>query len=294
MKEQDNFMNKLAEELFVDIEKVVKTYENYLIVKHNGHVHNFKQRVSSDKEAAQIEAITFMLFREYFGFDVKIGENDKMGGVDFICSKDGVDKFLIEVTHIDQNAMSNSSGLSKDHLHSGSFSLITRNLMYKVRNKSNQLSGYSMPRILLIGSLHLHASLLFDTIAAEKLLTGDTKIVFPVNTNEVQAYEQTDLTNSVFFRSGGNGIEPCSKSISSIILANISSNSISVLGLLHPEPAIFLDSNMFPKIPFCRVSNWPCADRKIKTEWIISAPSSFETRFLPIKLRDNELREESK
>jgi len=54
------------------------------------------------------------------------------------------------------------------------FSQITTKLMQEAVNKAGQMSGYSMPRVLVIATEHEGASLLMGTHSAEELLTGTT------------------------------------------------------------------------------------------------------------------------
>jgi hypothetical protein len=53
-----------------------------------------------------------------------------------------------------------------------------------------------------------------------------------------------------------------------VVIVPIYGDSISVRGLLHPEPYYPFDYTVLSEVPFLRLSSWPIVDSKIQTEWI--------------------------
>lgn len=281
-------MKIIGDKYSSSFEEVVESYKDYLTVKSPSHHNAFCNREKNDKESTIVEATSFMLFRNTFEFDVTIGEDIAQGGVDFICKNAGTE-FVAEVTHINRDSISRYSGLEEDNLKFRSYSLITELLRTKATNKASQVANYPMSRVLVIGSSHRDAGLLFGKSGAEALLTSDTAITAPINSTIDQVQEETDLANSVFFRLGKNGIEPCRQSFSAIILSTIYSDRLSLIGILHPQPRVSFNISILPEIPFCRVSNWPCIDKKIEKEWIKWSYKPREESFTPVKFKGSDL-----
>jgi hypothetical protein len=168
------------------LDGVVKAYITWLEVKAPDHLKAFVKRLHDDPEAAHAEAVTFNMLRMAHK-NPEPGEILGKGGVDFICKPSKESAFAVEVTVLQTAAVTQASGLASP-MPSGAavgFSQITTKLMYEAVNKAPQLSGYKMPRLLVIATEHDAAALLMSAHSAEELLTGTT--AFRVKVGDVEA-----------------------------------------------------------------------------------------------------------
>ena len=133
------------------------------------------------------------------------------------------------------------------------FSQITTKLMSEAINKANQLSGYEMPRLLVIATEHQSADLVMGSRAAEEMLTGRTAISLRIGDVTLPAQVVASLKNSVFFRATDGAIEPARQSISAILLMQIRHDGVFVIGVLHPEPRYRFNPATFDSVHFVRL-----------------------------------------
>ena len=96
-----------------NIQDVIECFKVYLEVMNPKYLEIFNQREKNNRDAAMFEAIIFSIFREYYGFDIKINENPSSGGADFLCAKKNI-KFVVEATTISVESVENHSGLKND------------------------------------------------------------------------------------------------------------------------------------------------------------------------------------
>ena len=262
---------------------LVPDYMDFLKTKDQKRVKSFQSLLSTQKASAISEAVAFHYFRYYVDI-VQVEEVVNKGGVDFRCQT-GDTNFVVEVTHLDVEAVENRSGLPNDPTQDnavGCFSSITKKLHDTVDKKAHQMSGYECPGILVIACTHNLADLLFSTSAAEDLLVGDIKIQIPIPehllTDDTKKHTpiedprqnlslRTDLENAIFFR-WNDGWEACNRSISAVLLFHISGANAFVLGILHPEPVHKFPIQFLPSVPFVRLKKWPPEDELMLTEWV--------------------------
>jgi hypothetical protein len=272
------------------VKGVVAAYDGWLEVKAPGHRKAFLRRLKDDPEAAHAEAVTFNLLR-MMQKNPHPGEVVGEGGVDFICTPKGHQEFAVEVTVLQSEAVTAASGLTSP-LQNGAargFSQITTKLMQEAVNKAGQMSGYSMPRVLVIATEHEGASLLMGAHSAEELLTGTTAFRVRIGDTEASPDVITTLKNSVFFREKNGSIEPARQSISAILLMQIREDGASVIGVMHPAAAIPLDPYTFERVHFVRLRHWPIKDR-FGIEWVGPPPSPTSFPHVPMGLADSDVR----
>lgn len=252
-------------------------YKKYLEAEASFHYDAFCNRLQSNPESAHGEAVVFSYLNSN-RFKVKNFEDPAKGGPDFIC--EGYSRqFIVEVTSLDSNAVENHSGIPNripDGIEAHSFNAINHLLKRKATEKTTQVAGLELPRVLAITIEHVHSGVLFTTDMIQNLMTGDTKISVPLNDPDAISKETTSLDNSVFFKfSKEDGkIVPCRQSISAIITLEIFNNECRVLGMLHPDPAVKFSPGFLPTTPFLKLVEWPIKENKIFTEWIIYDPES--------------------
>ena len=234
-------------------------------------LNEYRVRLENNKGGAESEAVAYHFFKSKVE-QIQVYETLNEGGVDFECQV-GDSNFVAEVTHLDNESISQMSGL-KNELSSDSparfYSKINPILFKTVSRKTSQMSGYGCPGILIIACSHLHAGVLLRTIDAEWLLVGDNKI-------EMSAFKKaggftsinnvTEMENSCFLRWNACW-EPAHRDISAILLFEVSGASAFILGILHPEPKHEFLPELLPSTPFVRLKKWPPEFDKFEIEWI--------------------------
>jgi hypothetical protein len=275
-----------------NLEEVLVGYKKYIEIKATEHFKRFCAREKDNLDSCIAEAVYFNLLRTG-RYDISIAEDVSKGGADYLC-KVGDREFLAEVTTLDSDAVERRSGWKNEIPITGevfAFDTISVNLCRKAIKKVPQLSGISMPRLLVIGSRHVGASALMGCLPAELLLTGDQKI--GIDLSSCKSVNVTDLENSVFFhkeREEGEDLLIDRQCISAILLMGIHESSCTCVGLLHPQPLYEFSPSLLPKIPFARLKKWPPAKEAFEIEWIISHPDSYSWYYQSIELTDKELK----
>ena len=276
--------------LMASINEVIKGYKRLLEVKYPTHHQTFCSRLKNNPESAKAEAIVFSLMRSNFD-KVTLSEDISTGGADFLCISKGIE-FIVEVSCVEAESVAAQSGLDEvpKNVSSGWFGMITHTLRTKASSKAAQVSGYNVPRLLVITSEHISANMLIGPYGAETLMTSDTKIEVPIGEPVGKTGLMTDLKNSVFFREKNGSIESCRRSISAILLISIYRDKVYVTGLLHPDPQFKFPITLFRSVPFLRLKKWPPENNQIEMEWVISTPKPAEFYHREVKIKDEELR----
>lgn len=272
-------------------------YAEHLKANYPTHLTPFNQRRAQDREAALAEAIVFGMLKG-FGVRPKINEVVGTGGADFICSANfgssilGLREptpesmFIVEATSLDPDAVSRNTSIpneAPEEISGGAFSLLTRSVFAKAKDKATQLAGYDMPRVLAIASSHEGVGAVFNSGAALNILVSDYHWRQDIGSNTFDPNRYINLANSVFVKPGPNGtIEAARKSISAILLVAVHGDQSIVHGILHPEPVKPLPIEFFPKVPFLRIAKWPILDGRIFTEWVIADPDGLKV-YHPIR-----------
>ncbi len=137
---------------------------------------------------------------------------------------------------------------------------------------------------------HISNPFVFGSYAAKEFLIGGSKYSVPFIDTSGNVKLKASLENSAFFKEKMGEVKACRKSISAIILADLTGTDMRFVGLLHPEPVYKLNYLLFSSIPFIRVSNWPVQSNTIELEWVVGShsPSIFE--HVKVKLTDEELK----
>ena len=270
------------------IDKTVESYKDFLRVKYPSHYTLFCRRLSNQPESARAEAIIFSLFRSACE-DVEIAEDIVTGGADFLCVTEETE-FMVEVTCLEGEAVATQSGWpneAPEGVTSGSFGMITHMLRTKASEKTSQLSGYNMSRMLVITTEHVAADVLLGPYGAETFLTSDTRITVPIGEPiKGKVHLTTDLKDSVFFRIKNGVLESCRRSISAILLSSILGDKSLVVGILHPDPRCQFPIELLPSVPFLRMRKWPPENNRIETEWMIHKPKPAEFYHYAVVFKD--------
>lgn len=253
---------------------LINDYKYFLNNKCPTRVKSYNDLLNDKPKSAKAEAVSFSFLDDKVD-EVCVEEVTEKGGVDFRCQID-YSEFVAEITYLKAENVAGASGVKNEiptESSVGSHRRITHLLRSKVSSKTKQMSGYDCPRILIITSDHVAAmSLMSNRLAAEFLLTSDTKISIPdprCNPKPSLGLE-TDLEQSVFFRfqKGTDKMESCRQSISAILLCAIYKYDARIVGLLHPAPKHRFPIQYLPSIPFVRLKEWPLENNIIHTEWV--------------------------
>lgn len=269
----------------VDVDAVVEGYKSYLLVVRGADQEKaYCDRLRSDQDAAELEAVMFAALRD-LGLGPQLNESLSTGGADFVCQQ-GPDseEFVVEVTHLDRGSLATRSNVP-DGPHSGSYHVrsIASKLLGVARGKENQCEQSGLPAVLAIGTSHSSFRLLASHLQASDLLLGDSKIgpTGPV----------TELRESVFCRPApdGAGIEVAREAISGLLLIWYGQDCYYMTGLLHPVPKRPWDYRCMEHVPFIRFAKWPPENGTLETEWVIGQPTRFRSAFSQITLTNSEL-----
>jgi hypothetical protein len=271
-----------------NIDGMIGSYAEYLSRKHASNCKRFESLLVANHEGAMAEAIVFGLLQRLH-LSPEINEDVEVGGPDFICAGSALnfglrrvikpspeDRFVVEATCLDPDAVTRRSDIPNqlpDDISGGPFSLLTKSICNKVKDKTTQLGGHAMPRVLAVASSHAGVGALFNTGAAEWALTSEPRIVAGIG-SPGPGRQCTDLRSSVFLRIADDGrtVLPCRQTISAILLIAVYGDKSEVYGILHPQAARPLRIGFFPKVPFVRLTKWPITDGIISTEWILANP----------------------
>ncbi len=284
------------------IDGMMDSYADYLRQKHPANFQRFKLLRASSREAAVAEADVFR-FLQTLHLSPEIHDDVEKGGVDFMCAGSTLsfglrtvimpspeDRFVVEATSLDPDAVTNRSTLPNElpeGVSGGAYSLLTKSICNKAKHKTTQLGGYPVPRVLAVASSHAFISALFNTGGAEFALTSEPRIVVEVGSSGPGS-QCTDLRDSVFLRTDPvtRAVVPCLRTISAILLVAVYGDRSEVYGILHPQPARPLNVGFFPKVPFVRLSKWPVTDGVISTEWVIADPGGLSVLHSPVAVDD--------
>lgn len=266
--------------LGASISEVAKSYSLLLEIRYPDHHRAFQLRAASDPNAANAEAVVFSWLR-WQGLSPTPSDDPGVGGPDFLCSPMLGAPFLLEVTSLEPDAVSERSGWPdelNDRAHR--FSMITPSLWSKTQNKAAQLGGHEIARVLAICLSHIGAGALLGTLAAEWLMTSQPKLSVPV---------RGPMRRSAFLAIREGSIIAVRESISAILLLAIGEHELHAVGMLHPEPAVAFDYRSLIELPFLRLA-WPIKDGILKTEWVVARPAPRVDRHVPVSPTDDELR----
>jgi len=230
----------------------------------------------NNPEAALFEAATRQVLGE---FDIVVEPFDDPSrdkNPDYYCKKNN-QVFYVEATCITKEVATDNTNLDDipKNLEVTGYALLTKTFFNDVVNKTTQCSNLNAPVLLAIGTWHFSAcQLCFDKGAAEDILTSTPHITVPISKVTGgpigDTYEATDLRWSAFVRPSkttSGEIEFARSPISGILLCPFGTKPPDIVGVLHPNPNHPFDRNLFPKIPFGRLTDG-YQDGKFGVEWI--------------------------
>jgi hypothetical protein len=244
------------------------------------------RKLNSDRDEHVQSAVAEAVAWDYIASrceSSQLNDTPGTGGADFKFVAGGR-SFLVEVTNISTEAASAASGMPDTDLFSGSYSLLTKTIRQKVRNKLEQAREQSKhPLLIFVTTLHKNASsACVDRTAVEFAMASPPKITGKFNsmTGEVEGnlYQSTDLAQSVFLTPqlvlGPDG-SPMAQAkwqpISGFLLGGFGVNptDVRVYGALNPEASRPFDPTILRDVPFCSFREWP-ASKGIAFDWTIS------------------------
>jgi hypothetical protein len=243
----------------------------------------FDRRYAEHGEAATAEATVFH-YLEVKRLNPAFLENPSTGGIDFECAA-GAMNFAVEVTSFGDQTVSNRSRFPNDLSSPGNIDMpaIVAMVRSRISAKAAQAKSYSGPRVLVVASTHVLASVMFMA-GAEEFLTGQSGISFGVGPNGPvgDSYMSTALENSAFIRFGQHGVETFRPKHALILFFAIHRAGAHVTGIIHPDPEYALPISAFPNVPFARL-RWPVENNRLNVEWVMAGPRPEQHYFIPLE-----------
>ena len=258
------------------VNHLLDEYKHFLDTNHPERFNSFHQLCHAQPEAARAEAVVFS-FLQRIGYDIRVEETGNEGGVDFRAQKDSTD-FVVEVTSILQETFTEHSGSPERIISGKGYSVNPYRVPHLIRltasRKTDQMSGYDCPRILVIACEHPEYA---DFLHGKGVLGP---AMFQTSLPSLDG--ETNLADSLFLRFEDGRIVFCRKSISAILLFYIHERiGAEIVGLLHPKPAYHFSVELLPSVPFVEavipekvlaseMENYAVEDfdNQINTRWI--------------------------
>lgn len=262
---------------------------------HEEHARKWCNRLLNDNECpgAIAEACT----RDILSRQVDWVEPHTPPGPDFLCHMNDEYKFYCESTSLEENAVTNRSGLeSIPERNSGAryFSLLTESVFNKSLDKQKQCSNQDdVPTVLSIGTLHWQGAILgLETTCVESMMTGKTSMArnrINKTTGDVTnpLSEHTHLKGAVFLSPSENGSPKLARREIPLVLLNgygapntrLNRFGLpwSVYGAIHPDPFLPMDHDVLFRIPMCRLcEGWQSG--ALSTEWLQARTWGYSSR----------------
>lgn len=226
------------------VSDVCDSYKKLLAQGHANYLGTFVSRENQYPDGARLEAVVYSIMRS-LGLRVQIEESLRSGGADFICHADS-GTFVLEVTTIHTSAMERKTGMKHDQRGvPGGFYRPYPTLYQKLLDKANQVSGYSLPRVVGIGTFHNEARTLLRPVMADKYLG-----VFTLD-EKWKLIPDTSL-----------------KDISAFLLIGVGQRDCIIMGFLNPDPNILFDTRHLPDISFRQLTKTGMNDRTGQGQWV--------------------------
>jgi hypothetical protein len=188
---------------------------------------------------------------------------DKQGGPDFLCANG---KFVVAATAFTIDKVISDSSLPNELLGDigvHAYRLLTRHISERAGKKHSQLA-VGKPAIMAMVCDHVGSLLLFDTNAAQYLITSE-----PFWTGG-SAEMSVDLSLSAFLRlEPDNEIVPYNTNISAIILVSVTHDASYVCGALHAQSENSFDGQLLWEIPFVQCKDWPIKNKRVRVAWTL-------------------------
>jgi hypothetical protein len=215
-------------ELIVEtsVSDICVSYKKLLAQRHADYLIKFISRVNQYPDGARLEAVVYSIMRS-FGLRVQIEEDPRSGGADFICHANS-GSFVLEVTTIHTSAMERKTELEQNQTGVlGGFYRPYPTLYKKLLDKAKQVSKYSLPRVVGVGTFHNEAKTLLRPVMADEYLG-----VFTVD-------EKSKLIPNI-----------CLKDISAFLLIGVAQGDFIIVGFLNPVPSVLFDTRYLPDTQF--------------------------------------------
>lgn len=226
------------------VSDVCESYKRLLAQVHPDYLTNFLSREDQYPDGARFEAVVYSIIRS-MDLHVQIEEHPRIGGADFVChAKSG--SFVLEVTTIHTSAMERKTGMKNDQRRVSGGSYCPYPTLYKkLLDKASQVSGYSLPRVVGVGTFHNEAKTLLRPVMADEYLG-----VFTVE-EKWKLIPDTTLND-----------------ISAFLLIGVGQEHYIMMGFLNPVPSVPFDTRYLPDINFRQLTNKGMNERTGQGQWV--------------------------
>ena len=219
------------------------------------YLRNWTKLYNADYEAAMTEAAVRRLLERQ---NVVVEPNESLTGAsqapDYRCWSAGR-KFYVEVTCISIVKATKETGISEVRpLQVSHYGLLTNSIFCACQRKAMQCDKLDAPALVAIGTFHSFASMVcFGKTKISMVLTGTTSFSWTINltkgTPVGDPYQSTELRSAAFLKPDPTQtIGFARNSISGLLLCGAGDGS--VIGVLHPNPALPFDPAALPNIEF--------------------------------------------
>jgi hypothetical protein len=282
--------------------ELLPRYRFILELKDPQLARRFDARLTASPGSAHLEALTYSLLEGPLRLHPEIEETAGGGGPDFKLSPAPSTPVYVECKHLDQDSVSEQTGIQHESFAAGPYSLITEKIGSAIGDCVRQLSRRTTgPGLAVIGSNHSDAYHLLGAYEAETVLRGTTHLRTPINRppSRSRIQEVAPLRDSAFLRpprGRGMDIDRRRLPVSAVLLVafNFEARWAQALGILNPWPNRPFDYRLLPGIPFARFKKTPRITQWTvpPVEWVIDSPEPrrFEA-IQPPDLPETQLRE---
>ena len=239
-----------------NISEVLEGYKTFLSRQYPHHFEKFKLIEADNLDGAKFEAACFSILQSR-NFKIDIGEENKCGGADFICTgKTG--KFALEATTIDTYAMERKTLMKNDQRGISAGIYCSYPTLYqKLEGKVKQLSKYQFPRIVAIGSFHNESLILLRNVLADEYLYAFLT---------AERYGKL-IPNQAL------------KDISAFILIGFGYGEYSIIGFINPAPVYHFNIQLLADISFRQITEKGLKGGTGEGKWVKSKNNADDLSF---------------
>jgi hypothetical protein len=253
------------------LEEVVQSYLDYL-QRYVGAAEGkaYQTRRQSNFEAAATEAVVFQMLQQC-GLEPLVYERvgQTKSRPDFVCGE-GVNKSYVEATSFREDKLTRGTKLPARDIEldrAYNFELMTREICQRVEDKSGEYDVRD-PLVLALGSRHAFSNVAFGALAVRHA-----------------------LESGVFFQLGEHDtVEARHRDISCVLLLQLAETSWRALGMLHPKPCHAIPADLFPDVPFARITPWPPKGTNVNVGWISDPGHTLDHPYCLVRTPDTAAR----
>jgi len=256
---------------------VLESYRALLKKTYPGQSKWFESRLTRDghRPGCEAEAIVFCSILVPNHLNPEPLMDTQSGGPDFRCDPAGKQSFVVDVTLWSTPPKRTLQQVPGTAIEVGSLAMPTSKIFRSATGKAAQMANQGCPGVLVICSTDEWDHRYCSAGALEQAIFSDPKITIPLGSTEgSDCYLSSDLEKAPFFgleraSDGAPHLDPKRKTVSAILLVDMSGNAAKVIGALHPDPNYPFDTGNLSQVPFLHVDPWPPKSAALSGCWKI-------------------------